>query len=223
MPARYPGCKGLGKIVKESLPTVFVVDDDASVRKSLVRLLKAARYQAEAFSSADEFFVHWRQDPVPGCLLLDIGMPGTDGLQLQHSLQTAPHAIPIIFITGQGDILSSVTAMKAGAVDFLPKPINVDNLFKAITEAIRKDARQRRDKAERESVLLRFETLTPREREVMALIVRGMLNKQIAHELGITLRTIKTHRGRVMEKMKVQSVADLLLASQKIDIAPKPL
>ena len=113
--------------------------------------------------------------------------------------------------------------MKAGAVDFLPKPINVDNLFKAITDAILKDVRQRRDQAERESVLLRFETLTPREREVMALVVRGMLNKQIAHELGTSLRTIKTHRGRVMEKMKVQSVADLLLASQKIDIAPKPL
>ena len=149
-------------------------------------------------------------------------MPGTDGLQLQKWLQTAPCAIPIIFVTGHGDIPSTVNAMKAGAVDFLPKPFNEDALLKAITEALSRDARQRRELAEREAVLSRFETLTPREREVMALAVRGMLNKQIAHELGTSLKTVKIHRGRVMEKMKVQSIADLLLAAQRIGIEHKP-
>ena len=221
-PARRFGCKNYGKIVNDQSSTVFVVDDDASVRKGLVRLLKAAGYPTMAFPSADEFLAHWSRNPVPGCLLLDIMMPGTDGLQLQKWLQTAPHAIPIIFVTGHGDIPSTVNAMKAGAVDFLPKPLKEDALLKAITEAMSRDARQRRERAERESVLSRFETLTPREREVMALAVRGMLNKEIAHELGTSLKTVKIHRGRVMEKMKVQSIPDLLLAAQRIGIEDKP-
>jgi len=199
-------------------PTVFVVDDDASVRKSLVRLLKSAGYHAETFSSADEFLACWQLNPVPGCVLLDIMMPGIDGLQLQRRLQATPHGIPFIFITGHGDIPSSVTAMKAGAVDFFPKPFNDEDLLRAIREAIQRDAQERTERAERDAVARRFETLTPREREVMAWVVRGMLNKQIAYQLGTSEKTIKIHRGRVMEKMKVKSVADLVLAAQKIHI-----
>jgi FixJ family two-component response regulator len=203
----------------EPLPTVFVVDDDASVRKSLARLLKSAGYRPESFASAEEFIDRWERDPVPGCVLLDIQMPGLDGLQLQQKLQTATHGIPIIFITGHGDIPSSVTAMKAGAVDFFPKPFNDEDLLRAIREAIRRDAEERSERAEREAVSGRFETLTPREREVMAWVVRGMLNKQIAYELGTSEKTIKIHRGRVMEKMNVQSVADLVLAAQKLRLS----
>jgi FixJ family two-component response regulator len=197
-------------------PTVFVVDDDASVRRALVRLLRSAGYQAEPMASADAFLSRWQSNPVPGCVLLDIMMPGTDGLQLQQLLQSTRHRVPIIFITGHGDIPSSVSAMKAGAVDFLPKPFKDDDLLRSVREALQRDARERRERAVQETLIARFETLTPREREVMSLVVRGMPNKQIAHELGASEKTIKIHRGRVTEKMKVQSVADLVLAAQKI-------
>lgn len=206
--------------MKEHLTTVFVVDDDAEVRKSLVRLLKSAGYHTEAFSSADEFFASWQLDPVPGCVLLDIMMPGIDGLQLQQKLQAAPEGIPVIFITGHGDIPSSVAAMKAGAVDFFPKPFNDEDLLEAVREAIQRNAQERRKRAELDAVAGRFAELTPREREVMALVVRGMLNKQIAAVLGASEKTIKIHRRRVMEKMQVQSVADLVRAAEKIGIRP---
>ena len=204
----------------EPLPTVFVVDDDASVRKSLARLLKSAGYRPESFASAEEFIDRWERDPVPGCVLLDIQMPGLDGLQLQQKLQTATHGIPIIFITGHGDIPSSVTAMKAGAVDFFPKPFNDEDLLRAVREAIQRDRQERTEGAKRAIVAQRFETLTPREREVMALVVQGLLNKQIAFALGASEKTIKIHRGRVMEKMKVPSVADLVRAAEKIGTPP---
>jgi FixJ family two-component response regulator len=202
----------------EPLPTVFAVDDDAAVRKSLVRLLKSAGYRAESFAAADEFIQCWKRNPVPGCVLLDIQMPGIDGLQLQQELINSTHAIPIIFITGHGDIPSSVKAMKAGAVDFFSKPFNDEDLFQAIREAIQRDHQVRTDRAERGSVAARFATLTPREHEVLELVVRGMLNKQIAAALGASEKTIKIHRGRVMEKMNVQSVADLVRAADKIGI-----
>jgi FixJ family two-component response regulator len=202
----------------EALQTVFVVDDDAAVRKSLARLLKSAGYHTETFASADEFLERWQADPVPGCVLLDILMPGLDGLQLQQKLQTSTHGIPIIFITGHGDIPSSVKAMKAGAVNFFPKPFNDEDLLKAVGEAIERDQRERTERAERDAVARLFETLTAREREVMALVVRGMLNKQIASALGASEKTVKIHRGRVMEKMNVQSVADLVRAAQKIGL-----
>lgn len=204
----------------ELLPTVFVVDDDASVRKGLERLLKSAGFRPEGFASAEEFLDCWEQDPAPGCVLLDIQMPGLDGLQLQQKLQACAVPIPIIFITGHGDIPSSVSAMKAGAVDFLPKPIHDEDLLRAVREAIQQDRKERTERAERDAVAERFQTLTPREREVMALVVRGMLNKQIAFSLGASEKTVKIHRGRVMEKMKVSSVADLVRAAEKIDTIP---
>jgi len=196
--------------------TVFVVDDDAAVRKGLVRLLKSAGYRPESCASAEEFLDRWERNPAPGCVLLDIQMSGLDGLQLQNKLQASGNGIPIIFITGHGDVPSSVSAMKAGAVDFLQKPINDENLLKAIRDAIQRDRFERNGLAERKAVARRFETLTPREREVMALVVRGMLNKQIASALGASEKTVKIHRGRVMEKMKVPSVADLVRAAEKI-------
>jgi FixJ family two-component response regulator len=201
-------------------PTVFVVDDDAAVRKSLVRLLKSAGFRAESFASADEFIQCWKRNPLPGCVLLDIQMPGIDGLQLQQELSNSTHEIPLIFITGHGDIPSSVKAMKAGAVDFFSKPFNDESLLKAVRMAIERDHRARNERAERVSVAGRFAALTPREREVLELVVRGMLNKQIAAALGASEKTIKIHRGRVMEKMKVQSVADLVRAADKIGIRP---
>jgi len=204
----------------EPPPTVFVVDDDAAVRRSLVRLLKSAGYRGESFASADEFINCWKRNPLPGCVLLDIQMPGIDGLQLQKELSNSTHAIPIIFITGHGDIPSSVKAMKAGAVDFFSKPFNDEDLLQAIRKAIERDHQERTERADREAVARRFETLTPREREVLELVVRGMLNKQISAALGASEKTIKIHRGRVMEKMKVPSVADLVRAADKIGIRP---
>jgi FixJ family two-component response regulator len=201
-------------------PTVFVVDDDAPVRKGLMRLLKSAGYRPECCASAEEFLDRWERDPTPGCVLLDIQMPGLDGLQLQQKLHSGTHPIPIIFITGHGDIPMSVKAMKAGAVDFLSKPFRDEDLLDAIRQALRRDLQQRAVRANREMLEQRYETLTAREREVMALVVRGLLNKQIASELGASEKTIKIHRGRVMEKMKMQSVADLVRAAEKIETPP---
>ena len=204
----------------EPHPTVFVVDDDAAVRKSLVRLLKSAGYHAESFASADEFIECRKRNSLPGCALVDIQMPGIDGLQLQRELINSTHKIPIIFITGYGDIPSSVKAMKAGAVDFFSKPFNDDDLLRAIREAIQRDQRERSERAERVSLAARLATLTPREREVLDLVVRGLLNKQIAAALGASEKTIKIHRGRVMAKMKAPSVADLVRAAGKIGMPP---
>ena len=204
----------------EPHPTVFVVDDDAAVRKSLVRLLKSAGYHAESFASADEFIECRKRNSLPGCALVDIQMPGIDGLQLQRELINSTHESPIIFITGYGDIPSSVKAMKAGAVDFFSKPFNDDDLLRAIREAIQRDQRERSERAERVSLAARLATLTPREREVLDLVVRGLLNKQIAAALGASEKTIKIHRGRVMAKMKAPSVADLVRAAEKIGTPP---
>jgi FixJ family two-component response regulator len=202
------------------IPTVFVVDDDPSVRKSLVRLLASAGYRTEGCVSAEVFLDRWQREPVPGCLLLDVRMPGLDGLQLQQKLQTRDLTIPIIFITGHGDIPMSVQAMKAGAVDFLTKPFQDHDLLRSVQQALLRDCRQRTEHADREAVQKRYAVLTPREREVMALVVRGRLNKQIAFELGASEKTIKIHRSRVMEKMQVQSVAELVRAAEKIGVPP---
>ena len=195
-------------------PTVFVVDDDPAVLKSLSRLLRSARLDAATFSTPREFLE--RHDPsAPGCLVLDVAMPGLNGLELQEALTAMGSELPIIFLTGHGDIPMSVQAMKRGAVDFLTKPVNDEDLLKAVRAAIEKDSVARRARAELEEIQQRLATLTPREREVLEHVIAGQLNKQTAADLGTVEKTIKVHRARVMEKMKVQSVAELVhLADQ---------
>jgi FixJ family two-component response regulator len=189
--------------------TVFLIDDDPSVRKGLSRLLRIAGYEVESFASAQEFLDRPRFDGC-GCLVLDIRMPGLSGLSLQEELAKADYSMPIIFITGHGDIPTSVQAMQKGAVDFLAKPFDKKDLLKAVKTAIEKDRTARPVHAERIRARECIDTLTPREREVMTRVIAGLLNKQIAGELDITEATVKVHRGRVMEKMKVISVADLV-------------
>ncbi len=202
--------------MSEHQHTVFVVDDDDSVRKSVVRLLKSMGYPARPYTSATEFLDAWREEPAPGCLVLDVELPGLNGLELQEKLHASAVTIPIIFITGHGDIPMSVRAMKGGAVDFLSKPFQDEDLLRAVQEAIARNESRQAEDAERAAIAGRFATLTPREREVMALVVRGLANKRIATELGTSEKTIKVHRGRVMQKMKLLSVADLVRASQKL-------
>jgi FixJ family two-component response regulator len=201
--------------------TVFLVDDDSSVRKALARLIRAAGYKIETFASAHEFFQSKPETAGVACLVLDVRLPGLNGLELQKALQTANVTIPIIFITGHGDIPMSVQAMKAGAVDFLPKPVREEALLPAIEQALARAARQCAEADELVDVQRRVESLTPREREVMALVVSGMLNKQIAYELGTVEKTIKVHRSRVMDKMAVDSLAELVRLAEKIGM-PAP-
>ena len=204
-----------------TLPTVFIVDDEPAVLKSLSRLMRSARLAASTFSSPQEFLD--RHDPqVPGCLILDVAMPGLDGLQLQQALIAKGSEIPIIFLSGRGDIPMSVRAMKRGAVDFLTKPVDDEDLLEAIRDAIEKDRVNRPAIAERNAIRQRLATLTPREREVLEHVLTGQLNKQIAGDLDIAEKTIKVHRGRVMEKMGVRSVAELVRLCQVAGIKPAP-
>ena len=189
-------------------PTAFVVDDDAAIRKAVSRLLRSAGIAVAAFVSASEFLAQY--DPAtPGCLVLDIAMPGFDGLQLQTTLGEKDCILPIIFLTGHGDVSKSVQAMKHGAFDFLTKPVKDKDLLPAVRAAFETDAFVRREKAKISEILTRLDALTPREREVLEHVVAGKLNKQIACDLGITEATVKMHRARVMAKMKVRSVAEL--------------
>ena len=188
---------------------VFVVDDDASVRKSLSRVISEAGYRVQAFSSPRDFLERG-PEPGPSCLVLDVRMPGVTGLELQQTLARAVHEIPVVFITGHGDIPMSVQAMKAGAVDFLTKPFAAKDLLDAIRRAVTKDTRDLGTEAREEDIRARVKRLTPRESQVFALVVTGMLNKQIAAELGIGEKTVKVHRARVMEKMQAASVAALV-------------
>lgn len=200
-------------------PTVFVIDDDASIRKSLSRLLRSAGYTAETFSSAEEFLRREHYDGV-GCILLDVRMPGLSGMDLQEELNKADYHMPIVFVTGHGDILMSVEAMKKGAVDFLTKPFDDEHLLQALGAAIKKDRDGRAEYAEVHEIRRRIELLTPREDEIFRYVITGMLNKQIAFELGIAEKTVKVHRGRVMEKLGVDSVAEIVRLAEKAGIKP---
>jgi len=201
--------------------TIFVVDDDPSVRKSLTRVVMSAGYAVEGFASAREFLA--REPYVgPSCVVLDVRMPGLTGLDLQETLASSGHRMPIVFITGHGDISMSVKAMKRGAVDFLTKPFDVENLLDAIERAVKKDIADLSEEGRTAEVVERVKQLTARETEVFALVVTGMLNKQIAGQLGIAEKTVKVHRARVMEKMRAGSVAELVrLADRAGVIVPK--
>jgi FixJ family two-component response regulator len=194
--------------------TVFLVDDDPSVLRALTRLLQVAGHQVQAFRSPAEFLA--AHDPaVPGCAVLDLAMPGLNGLDLQQALAASSCLRPVIFVSGRGDVPSSVQAMKAGAVDFLTKPVSEEDLLAAVRRALDRDRLMRQARAELAVIAERLSTLTPREREVLGLVVAGRLNKQIAAELGTVEKTIKVHRSRVMEKMCVRSVADLVRLAER--------
>ena len=201
--------------------TVFVVDDDASVRKMLVRLIQTAGMEVKSFASAQEFLDHGPPES-PACVVLDVQMPGLSGLDLQAELNSRNIRTPIIFITGHGNIPTSVKAMKGGAVDFLTKPFKITDLLGIIQEALKKDERLQAARAETVEVQSRIQTLTPREHEVLGLVAKGLLNKQIAAELGAAESTVKIHRGRVMQKMHVQSVADLVRAVERVEAEGDP-
>ncbi len=204
--------------------TVFLVDDDASVRRALARLIKSAGHDVQTFASAREFLGTKIGSEEAGCLVLDVRMPGLNGIDLQRELETMKRNLPIVFITGHGDIPMSVKAMRAGAVDFLTKPVKDKALLGAVELALARAARERKDFEEKKQLHARFERLTPREQEVMALVVTGMLNKQIAHELGTVEKTIKVHRARVMDKMGAASLAELVRLAEQLGIpSEKPL
>jgi FixJ family two-component response regulator len=200
-------------------PIIFVVDDDVSVRNGLKRLIRSVGLKVETFASAQEFLDHDHPDQ-PSCLVLDVRMPGLSGLDLQEELTAKGLEMPIIFVTGHGDVRMSVRAMKAGAVDFLEKPFDDQALLDAIQGAIESDRLAREEYAEVADILRRIESLTPREYEVFTLVITGMLNKQIAAELGASEKTIKVHRARVMQKMQVVSVAELVRLAEKAGTTP---
>jgi len=199
---------------------VFVVDDDAPMRESLKNLLRSVGLRVEAFASAQEFLRSTRPD-VPGCLVLDVRLPGLSGLDLQRRLAEVDMAMPIIFITGHGDIPMTVQAMKAGAVEFLPKPFRDQDLLDAIQQALDRDRHAREQRAQREALRSRYRTLTPRERDVMGHVVAGLLNKQIAGELGTSEAAVKVHRQHVMAKMRAGSLAALVRMADRLGI-PTP-
>lgn len=203
----------------DSAPTVFIVDDDSSVRRSLERLLKSVGLQTESFASADEFLT--RRDPAKfGCLVLDLAMPGLNGLELQDVLAAMTITIPIVFITGHGDVSASVRAMKAGAVDFLTKPFDEKDLLQSIEQAIEKDRVLRSRNARQETVKSRAARLSPREREVLAHLISGKLNKQIAADIGTGEKTVKVHRSRILKKMEAGSIAELVRLAEQAGIDP---
>jgi FixJ family two-component response regulator len=199
-------------------PIVRVVDDDDSVRSGVVRLLRAAGYEAVGYRSAGDFLLDDPGRNAPGCIVLDVRMPGPSGLELQEALAQRGVTLPIVFLTGHGDIPMSVRAMKAGAIDFLTKPVSRTALLGAVRIALARDAAQRAASARILAFRERYDTLTPREREVFSGVVAGKLNKQIAAELGAAERTIKAHRAQVMEKMRVTSVAELVYVAEQLHV-----
>jgi FixJ family two-component response regulator len=197
--------------------TVHVIDDDASIRTSLARLLRASGYVALAYESAEAFLASPAAE-VDGCVVLDMRMPGLNGLELQAAIAARGWVLPIVFVTGHQDVPDTVRAMKGGAVDFLTKPVEGDVLLAAIDRALERAAADRKTHDETSALRDRFDSLTPREKEVMTLIVAGMLNKQVAGDLGTAEKTVKVHRARVMEKMQVPSLADLVRAAVRLGL-----
>jgi|SRR4051794_3170478 FixJ family two-component response regulator len=198
--------------------TVFIVDDDPSITKALSRLMRVKGYESQSYTSSQEFLI--RHDAmVPGCAVLDVSMPGLDGLALQQALTNGGSHRPIIFITGKGDVPTSVRAMKAGAIDFLTKPVSNDDLLDAIARAKEQDTKARQSDAELAAINAKVSGLTLREREVLTHVVAGRLNKQIAYDLGTVERTIKFHRASIMKKLGVHSVADLVRMAERASIS----
>ena len=201
-------------------PTVYVVDDDALVRRSMERLIRMAGFKVQTFESAQDFLGYNRSEG-PACLVLDVRLPGLSGLELQQELSQSGKQIPIVFLTGHGDIPMSVRAMKAGAAEFLTKPVKQRTLLEAIQAAIERDRMTCHARAATEDLRSRYEQLTPREREVMKLVVAGLLNKQVAGELNTAERTIKFHRAHIVQKMGAESLAELVRMAEKLGISPR--
>jgi FixJ family two-component response regulator len=200
-------------------PTIFVIDDDASMRRALSYLLQSAGHKVETHSSAEEFLSREHYNGV-GCIILDVQMPGLSGMDLQEKLMRSDYRMPIIFLTGHGEISMGVQAMKKGAIDFLTKPCDDEQLLGAVYSAIEKDIQARESYNEKQEIRTRIGQLTPRENEILRYVIAGMLNKQIAAKLGIAEPTVKIHRGRIMEKLCAESVADLIHLAGKLNIEP---
>ena len=200
-------------------PIIFVVDDDASILKAVSRLLRAGGYVVQTFASAADFLAALAPEAT-GCVVVDLRMPGQSGRDLQSVLATAENPLPVIFLTGHGDIPTVTHAMRDGAVDFLTKPVKKENLFAAIERALARDAVEREQRARMRDLRERFDQMTPREREVLAHVISGKLNKQIAFDLGTSERTIKAHRASIMDKLDVHSVAELVRLTEQLGMEP---